>query len=94
MPLGSVMFSLTLVRGQQGHAAQITNTDSNHKNALFKRWLGTHNTEDKKKCKNYLKLFQAVTSATQSVHYRDKFEIQINTSKQSLNNWRDSWRRQ
>ena len=59
---------------------------SSHKNTLYKKWLCSQNPEDKKKYKNYLKIFKKITIAAQSAYYKDKLDTRINTSKQLWNN--------
>ena len=55
---------------------------SNHKNKLYKKWLCSHNPEDKEKYRSYLKIFKKVTLAAQTAYYREKFDTRINSVKQ------------
>ena len=55
---------------------------SNHKNKLYKKWLCSHNPDDKVKYKDYLKIFKRVTSAAQSAYYKEKFDTRVNSVKQ------------
>jgi len=59
---------------------------SRHKNTLYKKWRCSLNSEDRKKYKNYLKIFKKITLAAQSAYYKDKLDTRINTSKQLWNN--------
>ena len=55
---------------------------SNYKNKLFKKWICSRSVEDKKKYKDYEKIFKKVTLAAQTAYYKEKLDIRINTMKQ------------
>ena len=55
---------------------------SNHKNKLYKKWLCSHNPDDKVIYRNYLKLFKKITLAAQTAYYKEKFDTRVNSVKQ------------
>src|SRR6267154_3942452 len=54
---------------------------SNHKNALYKKWIISKSPLIKKKYKDYLKIFNKSISAAQSIYYRQTFDSNLNSIK-------------
>src|SRR6267154_2772610 len=54
---------------------------SNHKNALYKKWIMSKTSTDKDKYKAYLKIFNKSISAAQKIYYHQAFDSNLNSIK-------------